>query len=235
MLDPRAVNQMDTQGYLIVRKPETIIARYDSCLTPRQREWHQQLSAIFTGLDRSRYRGISREPLYPYNEKWCESAGSGSPAEKANRLAKTMMWNLLSPFWDPDDDYQDMDLFPTLQLALAVLQHLDEPVNWEIIGKRRNDFGASENTLGFDVGYWGGDHFSLIADTIITPAWHPPPPEDFQELKDRFGSLNPNLLFSTPEDAARFREYYLTKSWAETEDIEGEFAIIQVERVFTSD
>jgi hypothetical protein len=43
---------------------------------------------------------------------------------------------------------------------------------------RRYFYESNDNILGYDVGYWAGDHYSIIADTIITPTWHGPPEKD---------------------------------------------------------
>ncbi|MGE5294175.1 MAG: hypothetical protein ACM3VT_05050 [Solirubrobacterales bacterium] len=108
---------------------------------------------------------------------------------------------------------------------------LDQLSSWEIIHVQRDEFLVSDATLGFDIGYWSGDHFSLIADTIVTPMWHPPAPEDWGELLGQLSRLNEHLLFARPEDAAAFRAWYISRPWAETE---GEFCIIQVDQVSPS-
>ncbi|HSW54059.1 MAG TPA: hypothetical protein VLH59_03140 [Ignavibacteriaceae bacterium] len=103
--------------------------------------------------------------------------------------------------------------------------------DYDVILIRKESFEINNNLLGFDIGYWGGDHFSLIADTIITPTWHGPPEEDYLELSENFKSLNENLLFRTAEEGEKFKQYYKSKTWAETESYEGEFCIIQVDKV----
>lgn len=122
-------------------------------------------------------------------------------------------------------------LIPTKKQTLEIFDLLDNPPEWEIIHVRCEDFRPSRKTLGFDVGYWRTGKFSLIMDTALMPCWHPPIPEDFQELARELSGLNSNLLFNDPVSADRFREYYRSKLWAESEAPEGDFFIIQVDAV----
>jgi hypothetical protein len=77
--------------------------------------------------------------------------------------------------------------------------------------------------FGYDVGYWGGDHFLIVCDTVVAPQWHPPDPDDFFEVAERVRGLNEHLLFPNHGDALAFRSYYLSKEWAETEFGPGQF------------
>ena len=112
--------------------------------------------------------------------------------------------------------------------AEEVVSLTDDSSIWEIINVSRGNAGSVGTPLGFDVGYWDGDHFSLIADTIVVPRWHPPVPDDFAELAAALSCLNENLLFDSSVDAEAFKEFYKSKPWAETEDHEGEFCVIKV-------
>ena len=151
----------------------------------------------------------------------------------ADRSARIEMLKRLRPQGDADPSMigEDEDLLSTLDNAVYVHGLLDSPGEREVVSVRRLDFRQSEATLGYDVGYWGGDHYSLIADTLVAPTWHGPPDSAYAELAAVLSPLNSHLLFPTPADAAAFRSYYLTKEWAETETTEGEFCIIQVDAV----
>jgi hypothetical protein len=133
--------------------------------------------------------------------------------------------------------YEDINesLIPTKKYALEIFNLLDNPREWEIIHVRCENFRSNSKTLGFDVGYWGSDHFSLIADTTLLPRWHPPIPEDFHELSRELSGLNSNLLFTDPDSAIRFRQFYKSKSWAETDVTGDEFQVIQVDAVLPVD
>jgi hypothetical protein len=136
----------------------------------------------------------------------------------------------------PEDEYSplseiDYDLLGNLADAKDLHSLVDDPKEWEIIHVFRGESQISKGTLGFDIGYWGSNHFSLIGDTIVTPFFHSPPPEDFHELASSFSRLNEHLLFKSTEDAETFRRYYKSKSWAEEEFMEGEFCIIRIDEV----
>jgi len=54
--------------------------------------------------------------------------------------------------------------------------------------------------------------------------------DDLAELAKELSCLNENMLFRSHEDSRKFREYYKSKSWAETEDGD-EFLIICIDAV----
>jgi hypothetical protein len=89
----------------------------------------------------------------------------------------------------------------------------------------------SFNKGGEDRNAGGAEFYSLICDTVVAPTWHPPAPEDFQELAAEVRRLNQHLLFETPDDALSFKSYYTSKPWAETEDFEGAFKTVRVDDV----
>ncbi len=84
-------------------------------------------------------------------------------------------------------------------------------------------------TIGFDVGCWGSGHFSLIADAMIIPQWHPCPPQQLGSLESWARVLNDELLFPTAADAEQYRRWYLGQPWAEEEGQPGEFQIIRAD------
>lgn len=219
------------QGYLIVKEPRSNLECYESsCAHTGNEGILRRLRSTFACFAPEKYRGISRSPLEgdswddPAQVKALEDAGIDmtSNREARARLDKSI---------DESDDSYDICLIPRLEDALCIHELLDQPSQWEIVHVRRAELLANDATLGFDVGYWNGDHFSLIADTIVTPMWHPPDPKDWNELLDRLSGLNEHLLFTHPEHAAAFRTWYTSKPWAETEGEPGEFYIIQVDLV----
>lgn len=98
-----------------------------------------------------------------------------------------------------------------------------------VVQVRRAQFVDSAPVLGFDVGCWGGDHFSLICDSMVRPTWHPPSVDDFDALAEAVCALNEHFLFPSADTAARFRQRYMEFGWAENETVPGEFEVIQVE------
>ena len=225
---------MQREGYLIVLKPEISLAVYDASeVAVQNAKPLQKLRKAMASFSPERYRGISREPLMSY---WSlDSEVAPTPNErtndiKSNAKARMRMREILG---EPDEDIDsqiDEDLLPSAEDARHVLSLVDDPIRWEIIHVSKTDNINALHTLGYDIGYWGGDHFSLIADTIVAPHWHPPALDDLDELAQKLSCLNEHLLFRSGEDAKRFREYYKSKSWAETEE-DNEFCIIRVDGV----
>lgn len=216
------------QGYLIAMDPRSSLECYESSRFHADNEGIlRRLRSAFACFAPEKYRGISRSPLEgdswddPAQVKALEDAGIDMTS---NREARTCLDRSI----DKSDDSYDICLIPRLEDALHIHELLDQPSLWELIHVRRDELLASETTLGFDVGYWSDDHFSLIADTIVTPIWHPPALKDWEELAGQLSRLNEHLLFARPEDAAAFREWYISKPWAE-EGEPGEFCIIQID------
>jgi hypothetical protein len=229
-------SRMLTEGYYIVLHPAMEVQRYntDFLIRSLDEESLQYLKTIrdaFSHLDPAYYRGISRYPLKPYYQLCREDMDryrrKGIDFE-SNKKAAVRLKEIVPPI--PYEDSNE-SLIPTKKYALEIFNLLDNPREWEIIHVRREEFRPNPKTLGFDVGYWGGDHFSLIADTALLPHWHPPIPEDFHELTRELSELNSNLLFTDPDSAIRFRQFYKSKPWAETDATGNEFHIIQVDAV----
>ncbi len=159
------------------------------------------------------YKGISRNPL---------SAVPGDKFDAMNRIIEKYNYDISDT---------DMDLLPSADDLKIVYDALENKSMYEIIKVYRDEHSINSMTIGFDIGYWGSDHFSLIADTIVTPMWHGPIEEDYKELRKILKRLNNNLLFKSYLDANKFREFYRSKSWGETESYEDEFCIIGIDGV----
>jgi hypothetical protein len=206
--------EMQTEGYLIVLKPKALVSRYAaSKFAKKNIKSLQKLRNCFRNLPPEQYRGISREPLSRYG--------------KENGKARSRMREILGDEFNGGANRDiDDDLLPSLADARNILSVVEVPILWEVVHVSRGDHSVGIHTLGYDIGYWGGDHSSLIADTAVVPRWHPPALEDFGELANAMSCLNQNLLFPSYEDADRFRKYYDSKSWAET----GEFWIVRIDQ-----
>jgi hypothetical protein len=230
---------MLTEGYYIVLHPTAEVQRYNEDLVtdppwPERVQYLQAHKAAFAHLDPALYRGISRSPLQPFYQlcredmERCRREGINF---EANKKAAVRLKEVVPPI--PYEDINE-SLIPTKKYALEIFRLLDNPSEWEIIHVRCEEFRTNHKTLGFDVGYWGRDHFSLIVDTALLPRWHGPIREDFQELIQELSGLNSNLLFNDPDSAIRFRQFYKSKPWAETDATGDEFQIIQVDAVIPS-
>jgi hypothetical protein len=215
---------MQKRGYAILQKSQSLIARYEALIGEASAKL-KQLRDTFAFINPVQYRGISRDPLSSYypddpaGRREFKKLGllSNLKAQKRFRQIVGNTYYL---------DY-DCDLLPSLPFAQEVFGLLKRPSDYEIVVLSREASEMEGNLVGYDIGYWGGDNFSLICDTVVMPRWHPPNPDDFAELADHLRILNNHVLFGSWSDAQRFRVYYKQKPWAETETA-GKFEIIRV-------
>lgn len=220
------------QGYGIFWRPEKLIDWYIGSLEGRRSPWVERMLRIFPPEERAAYRGVFRRPLMPFSD---EGPFSDDMYRNPQGLQAARM--LFRDFQAGDRHEQgkvgdaDNDLLDSPVKAQQVYQLLDSDSEYEICLLRRDAFAVNSQTLGFDIGYWGGDHFSLIADSYVVPAWRPPPPQEADTLADRLADLNQHLLFASADEAAGFRDFYRSCGWAERERYPGEFEIIQIDFV----
>jgi hypothetical protein len=220
-------------GYLVLADPRVVVRSFEaevakSADADAWRAFLAQLRAAFPALLPERYRGLSRTPL---DRSW--DGEDRMPGAGPNWAARVMIRERLGP--DPNLTHRlenfDPDLLPDLPFAREVLAATDCPGEWEIARVRRNAQQRARRTLGFDVGYWGSDHYSLICDSLLMPKWHVPDPETFALLRVHAARLNEHLLFDGSEDAHAFRAWYVTQAWAEAEMYPAEFQVIRVDDV----
>jgi hypothetical protein len=223
---------MQTDGYMIALKPGRLLEQYFQRDAPPGRDdYLLQLRAAMPGIDPAKYRGISRSPLMAYpclDQKGINELGAWGCDVRSNAKARFRFRQLIGGIDDSYNAGADEDLLPSQSDAKQVFDLLDESESWEIIRLSRGILDSTSTTLGFDIGYWGGDHFSLIADVIVIPRWHPPALDDFGGLKQALSALNANLLFDSTKAAEEYRVYYTSKLWAETVD---EFCLIRVDAI----
>jgi len=213
---------MKNSGYLIVKKPDEILRSYEESIVQRNvLEQYKKFRNAFSYFNPTKYLGISRDPMFGVPKKLqSEFIGILEP-EAVDFLSHIQERNL----YDDDLIYDYSD-------AINTFKKIKNKQIYDIIHVRKETFEDNSNVLGFDIGYWEEDHFSLIADTIVTPTWHGPPEKDYNELLDKLKPLlNENLLFNTVKEAEEFKSYYKTKDWAETEGYPGEFCTIQIQRI----
>jgi hypothetical protein len=221
-----------TDGFAIL-KPAARLVR-DYLATPqaiKHRQFIDDLWARISPLDPRSYRGISCivdgiAPPPDWNESdWLATLN----VDPQDPLLKTRL-AIGRHFEDDLANTNGHLLFDPAHVQEAIqLAPASEQV--EVVRVRRGSIQKGKPTIGYDVGYWGGDHYSIICDSIVTPTWHPPQPEDFQTLAESLASLNAYLLFPTPDEAVAFRSRYIRFPWAEEESYPGEFEVIQIEAV----
>jgi hypothetical protein len=230
---------MELHGYLIVLKQSIKLSRWLSKFENNDKAmaYIDQFRNKFHSLEPNNYRGIDRFPLEACSEDELADPKLSEIIEEKEACKK--MYELLKhkqqAFIMYKDFNDDINSFELIEDAFTVYNLLENKNDYEIIEIRRKEFTLCENFLGFDIGYWGGDHFSIISDTIVAPQWHAADPKDFNSLFLFAKRLNKNLLFKTEKDAIEFRKYYKKAKWSETdsphEGVESEFYIIQVNDV----
>jgi hypothetical protein len=233
------VETMELHGYLIVLKQSIKLSRWLTKFENNDNAiaYLNQFKKKFSSVDPNKYKGIDRFPLEAYSEEELANIELGNILEE--KVACKKMYEILrtkqQAFLIYKDFSDDANSFELIEDAFTVYDLLENKNNYEIIELKRKKFNSDETFLGFDIGYWGSDHFSIISDTMIAPQWHAPDPEDFNTLFLFAKRLNKNLLFKTEKDAMEFRKYYLKTKWAETDSPhageESEFYIIQVNKV----
>jgi hypothetical protein len=212
------------RGFMIVRKTEGLLSEYflDSVIQ-KNRAYLDDFKKKLIGLNAEVYRGISRYPLSPVDED-----KDGAEIIASVRFAELINEDRSDWYLDEAGYSYNVDLIPSFEQAIETFRWLQRPEFHEIIEVTRDEFETDFEKIGFDIGYWGGDHFSIICDSVVMPRWHPPDPEDWDEVVAHASHLNTHLLFDRSVDAQTFREYYLSKDWAEEEGYPGEFCIIQI-------
>jgi hypothetical protein len=221
-----------TSGYGILRKAAPLVASYDASMVSHKAfDLFNNLCEALGQLPRTNYCGISRFPLQPLPStdpailRSFEDRGSDVHINFAARLRFLKFHERRQRVIDFDED-----LLADYSTAAEVFSLLESPDDYEIVQLVRDPFCNNAECLGFDIGYWGGDHYSIICDSAVRPTWHPPQPECFEKLAKELSLINESFLFPSVETAARFRSYYRTQDWAEIESYPDEFCIIQVNK-----
>jgi hypothetical protein len=222
---------MKTKGYRVVLKPASLLAWYgETRLAQYLREYLVALREEFAAYPIEHYRGIYRRPLdaFPPEERLVKWARDGIDVT-SDAAARRRLRELLPPDGWRYPDF-DETLVPSRIEARGVLALTDDPSKWEVIQVSKGEAESDGQRLGYDVGYWGGDHFSLIADLIVVPQFHPPPSrEDFQTVLTALACLNEHILFDSVVDALEFKQFYTSLPWTETEGQgEAEFHVVRV-------
>ncbi|GHV58705.1 hypothetical protein AGMMS49579_26330 [Spirochaetia bacterium] len=209
------------EAFLIVEKQNIVIENYMDHM--KNNEYFQkgfaEFRTYFSNINIGNYRGISRNVLSAIPEKFQKEFPGKEP------LAQFLMNKTLEKY---SNDNDDMSLIMDIKECLEIYEKIEHKGNYEIIKSVKDDYMNEEKILGFDIGYWGGDNFSIISDSMILPTWHVAPENAYYELREYSLKLNQNLLFSNIEDTKEFREYYLKQDWAETETYKGQICIQKI-------
>ena len=202
------------------------------------REYLLELRAIFPYLRPEQYRGIERNPLNPDMDhrdpgwEWSPVQESDEGATARRRLAEIL--GVVEGEWN-EETWLNVSpwLVPERAAAQELLDMLRLREEHEIVHVARHPARSMVPSIGFDVGYWATENFSIVCDSAIWPKWHPADSEALNELKRQLEPLNAYGLFPNAETAAAFREWYRSQAWAETEDEDetGRFELIEISLV----
>jgi len=188
-------------------------------------EYYKKLRNAFGNINVNNYRGLSRQSLSPIPKELKENY-KNIEEPQAQFLMNEIIENSCAILHD-----DDIDMIINFQDCINVYNKLENKSIYEIIRTSIDDTSKSENFLGFDIGYWGGDNFSIISDSILLPMWHGAQTESYQDLSKFVSLLNDKLLFSNYYDATTFRNYYLSQEWAEKEINDGQICIQKIELI----
>jgi hypothetical protein len=161
-------------------------------------------------IEPTKYRGMGRAPLEPYLGSIIERHRRERGEDVSNPTARKRFAEFVGEDNGP--------LIPDLETSRELISLLDKPALWEIIGVSQESLEPTANALGFDLGWWGSEFYSLIADCAVAPAWHGPPLERLRELAQHLSNLNENVLFPGAANALEFLSYYEGQDWAETDN-----------------
>lgn len=224
----------DSAGFALMKLPSALDAAYEkSPSAERTRQGLGMLRAALKNVRSSAYGGIDRcplsEDLIP-EPGWATDAAHCAALDQRDVGARIRILELVGSH--EDYDKKARWVVPTLENAKEVMTLVDSPTEYEIVrlSQALPDAACAEiSDLGFDIGYWGGDSYSIICDSAVWPRWHGPYGEVFSELAKRLTDLNSHCLFPSYQAADGFRSWYRTQDWAEQEGEPGEFCIIKVE------
>jgi hypothetical protein len=193
-----------------------------------------RLREILSFIKPENYRGTGREHFEP-SPFWIDDNGKlqdwqdSNPDAYKNGEAKKQL-AIYEDKNTPTDTLDDLCFF-SLDEMKNVFELIENKGDYEILEILENETITNDKTIGFDIGYIGGDFFSAIADTGIKPMWHPPDFDDMDDITEHLRKLNEHCLFDKFSDAKAYRELYLTKEWGEKEMDEGQITIIQIRAV----
>jgi hypothetical protein len=182
------------------------------------------------------YRGVCREPLFPWNET-DEEVFRGSDmvvepldSELKAHLAVGQLEMDREPECGDIVKPDEGDIIEAYEDALRVFGLLEPPIEREVLWfcdvESDPDGRPDYPLLGYEPALLGGDWFSAISDCLCFPMWHGTDSEG-QLFKKYHEKLNEHALFDNPQIARDYLEYYRSFDWTET----GDYNIVEVRLV----
>lgn len=219
-----ASDQLD--GYAIAKKPSVLIPEYDQSLIEKgDQDYLHSLRRATDFFDPASYAGVGRDCLEPLPSLSDEELRTFHGARNI-LVTEIAAGRRIGELGGDQPDVYDLYLLQRLDHVREVFGLLKAPQDFEVIHISRRSLTWSNATLGFDVGWWATS-YSVICDSAVMPTWHGPEPEEHDAVAGQLRAVNEHVLFENPKDAERFRTWYSSQEWAETNG----FAVIRVNRV----
>lgn len=221
-------------GHIIILRPDLDQLKFESLNHfQKHKDDYNKLREHFKFINPNNYRGTGRthfdgNPFYIDNGvllSW--------PDTNTNSYDNLEARKLFAKYEDantPIDTLDDLVFYSSKEM-LDVFELIDNKQDYEILKISENKETDSGKTVGFDIGYIGGDFFSAIADVAVKPLWHPPDFDDMEDIVEHLKCLNQFCLFDTYEKAKAYRQIYLSKAWGEKEMSDGQITTIQIETI----
>jgi hypothetical protein len=225
---------MHHSGHIIILRPDLDQLMFEALdHFQKNRDDYNKLRQHFSFINPNNYRGTGRthfdgNPFYI--DKGVLLSWPDSNTNSFDNLEARKLFAKYEDANTPKDTLDDLPFY-SLQEVQEVFELINNKQDYEILKISENKETLSGKTLGFDIGYIGGDFFSAIADVAIKPLWHPPDFEDMVDIVQHLKCLNQFCLFDTYVKAKAYRQTYLSKDWGEKEMSDGQITIIQIENV----
>jgi hypothetical protein len=221
-------------GYIIILRPDLDQSRFEVLdHFQKHKQDYKQLRQHFSFIDPNNYRGTGRTHFDGNPFYFDKGILLSYPDTNTNSFDNLEARKLFAKYEDTNTPIDTLDDLPfySLEEMQNVYDLIENKQDYEILKISENKEIPSDKTLGFDIGYIGGDFFSAIADVAIKPLWHPPDFDDMEDIVQHLKCLNQFCLFDTYERAKAYRQTYLSKEWGEKEMSDGQITIIQIENV----
>jgi hypothetical protein len=207
-------------GFLIVKRFDRLYSEFKKPWGGGESFYGVPRVGFTAGEVTKQYRGIDREPLWPFSDKDVENLGD-TVAPRIEDSAQRRLAAL------DEDGFVRQDFLSRLIDAEEVLQLVTDKASHELIWARNVEAALTAPTgwitLGYEPTWFGGDHFSPLCDCFFFPRWHGPDTGGIL-FKEHFESLNVNGLFETGEQARDYVTRYELQDWTET----GPYVIAEV-------
>lgn len=191
--------QLNRAGYIIVRSFEHCYNIYDRPCPQNLQIYGIPRIGVEPSQATKKYRGVNRYPLLTVPE----NLSSELPVVESQ--AQFRLGQLESNGRAHDDYVAALDDALSVFLLLSMLE-LWELIHVTIVGGRP-EVSLEGEFFGYDVAYFGGDHYSAVANCMFFPSWVGTD-EEGQRYHECYESLNSHGLFDSADDAMRFLNLY---------------------------